>query len=37
MYGIDWKQRGAVVEEKLQLLLKAKTGEPFEHEGRRIQ
>ena len=29
MYGIDWKQRGAVVEEKLQLLLKAKTGEPF--------
>jgi alkanesulfonate monooxygenase SsuD/methylene tetrahydromethanopterin reductase-like flavin-dependent oxidoreductase (luciferase family) len=37
MYGIDWKQRGAVVEEKLQLLLRAKTGEPFEHEGRRIQ
>jgi len=36
MYGIDWKQRGAVVEEKLQLLLKAKTGEPFEHEGRRV-
>src|SRR4029078_6351841 len=36
LYGIDWKQRGAVVEEKLQLLLKAKTGEPFEHEGRRI-
>jgi alkanesulfonate monooxygenase SsuD/methylene tetrahydromethanopterin reductase-like flavin-dependent oxidoreductase (luciferase family) len=36
MYGIDWKRRGAVVEEKLQLLLKAKTGEPFEHEGRRI-
>src|SRR3954454_7980695 len=36
MYGIDWKERGAVVEEKLQLLLKAKTGEPFEHEGRRI-
>ncbi len=36
MYGIDWKRRGAVVEEKLQLLLKAKTGEPFEHDGRRI-
>jgi alkanesulfonate monooxygenase SsuD/methylene tetrahydromethanopterin reductase-like flavin-dependent oxidoreductase (luciferase family) len=36
MYGVDWKRRGAVVEEKLQLLLKAKTGEPFEHEGRRI-
>jgi alkanesulfonate monooxygenase SsuD/methylene tetrahydromethanopterin reductase-like flavin-dependent oxidoreductase (luciferase family) len=36
MYGIDWKRRGAVVEGKLQLLLKAKTGEPFEHDGRRI-
>jgi alkanesulfonate monooxygenase SsuD/methylene tetrahydromethanopterin reductase-like flavin-dependent oxidoreductase (luciferase family) len=36
MYGIDWKQRGRIAEEKLQLLLRAKTGEPFEHEGRRI-
>jgi alkanesulfonate monooxygenase SsuD/methylene tetrahydromethanopterin reductase-like flavin-dependent oxidoreductase (luciferase family) len=36
MYGIDWKQRGRIAEEKLQLLLKAKTGEAFEHEGRRI-
>jgi alkanesulfonate monooxygenase SsuD/methylene tetrahydromethanopterin reductase-like flavin-dependent oxidoreductase (luciferase family) len=37
MYGVDWKQRGKVVEEKLQLLLKAKTGEAFEHDGRRIE
>jgi alkanesulfonate monooxygenase SsuD/methylene tetrahydromethanopterin reductase-like flavin-dependent oxidoreductase (luciferase family) len=37
MYGVDWKQRGKVVEEKLQLLLQAKTGEAFEHDGRRIQ
>jgi len=37
MYGVDWKRRGQIAEEKLQLLLKAKTGEPFEHEGRRIQ
>src|SRR5439155_10431623 len=37
MYGVDWKRRGQVAEEKLQLLLKAKTGEAFEHEGRRIQ
>jgi alkanesulfonate monooxygenase SsuD/methylene tetrahydromethanopterin reductase-like flavin-dependent oxidoreductase (luciferase family) len=37
MYGIDWKRRGQIAEEKLQLLLKAKTGEPFDHEGRRIQ
>jgi len=36
MYGIDWKRRGQIAEEKLQLLLQAKTGEPFEHEGRRI-
>jgi len=36
MYGVDWKRRGRIAEEKLQLLLKAKTGEPFEHEGRRI-
>jgi alkanesulfonate monooxygenase SsuD/methylene tetrahydromethanopterin reductase-like flavin-dependent oxidoreductase (luciferase family) len=37
MYGVDWNRRGQIAEEKLQLLLKAKTGEPFEHEGRRIQ
>ncbi len=36
MYGVDWKRRGRIAEEKLRLLLKAKTGEPFEHEGRRI-
>ncbi len=36
MYGIEWKQRGRIAEEKLQLLLQAKTGEAFEHEGRRI-
>jgi alkanesulfonate monooxygenase SsuD/methylene tetrahydromethanopterin reductase-like flavin-dependent oxidoreductase (luciferase family) len=36
MYGVDWKQRGRIAEEKLQLLLRAKTGEAFEHEGRRI-
>jgi alkanesulfonate monooxygenase SsuD/methylene tetrahydromethanopterin reductase-like flavin-dependent oxidoreductase (luciferase family) len=37
MYGVDWKRRGQIAEEKLQVLLKAKTGEPFEHEGRRVQ
>lgn len=36
MYGIDYHRRGAIAEEKLGILLKAKTGEPFEHEGRRI-
>jgi alkanesulfonate monooxygenase SsuD/methylene tetrahydromethanopterin reductase-like flavin-dependent oxidoreductase (luciferase family) len=36
MYGVDWKRRGQIAEEKLQLLLQAKTGEPFEHDGRRV-
>jgi alkanesulfonate monooxygenase SsuD/methylene tetrahydromethanopterin reductase-like flavin-dependent oxidoreductase (luciferase family) len=35
-YGLDMKQRGRIAEEKLQLLLEARTGEPFVHEGRRI-
>ncbi|RVT91125.1 LLM class flavin-dependent oxidoreductase [Sphingomonas crocodyli] len=36
MMGEDFKSRGKIADEKLSLLLKAKTGEPFEHEGRRI-
>jgi alkanesulfonate monooxygenase SsuD/methylene tetrahydromethanopterin reductase-like flavin-dependent oxidoreductase (luciferase family) len=36
MYGVDFGRRGAIAEEKLGVLLQAKTGEPFEHEGRRI-
>ena len=36
MYGVDYHRRGKIAEEKLGVLLKAKTGEPFEHEGRRI-
>jgi alkanesulfonate monooxygenase SsuD/methylene tetrahydromethanopterin reductase-like flavin-dependent oxidoreductase (luciferase family) len=36
MYGADFHTRGRTGEEKLELLLKAKTGEPFEHEGRHI-
>jgi alkanesulfonate monooxygenase SsuD/methylene tetrahydromethanopterin reductase-like flavin-dependent oxidoreductase (luciferase family) len=36
MYGADFHRRGRVGEEKLELLLKAKTGEPFEHDGRHI-
>jgi len=35
-YGLDMKQRGHIAEEKLQLLLQARTGEPFVYEGRRI-
>jgi alkanesulfonate monooxygenase SsuD/methylene tetrahydromethanopterin reductase-like flavin-dependent oxidoreductase (luciferase family) len=37
MYGVDFRRRGAIAEENLQLLLRAITGEPFEHLGRRIQ
>jgi alkanesulfonate monooxygenase SsuD/methylene tetrahydromethanopterin reductase-like flavin-dependent oxidoreductase (luciferase family) len=36
MFGIDMKQRGRIAEAKLQLLLEARTGEPFVYEGRRI-
>ncbi len=36
MYGIDFHRRGRIAEEKLPILLQAKTGEPFEHDGRRI-
>lgn len=35
-HGVDFHRRGAIAESHLQLLLRAKTGEPFEHEGRRI-
>ena len=36
MYGVDFHRRGALAEEKLALLLRAKSGEPFEHDGRPI-
>jgi len=36
MFGVDMKQRGRIAEEKLQLLLEARKGEPFVHDGRRI-
>ena len=36
MYGVDYHRRGKIADEKLDVLLRAKTGEPFEFEGRRI-
>ena len=36
MFDVDYHRRGAIAEEKLGLLLRAKTGEAFEHEGRPI-
>jgi alkanesulfonate monooxygenase SsuD/methylene tetrahydromethanopterin reductase-like flavin-dependent oxidoreductase (luciferase family) len=35
-HGVDFGRRGRLVEEQLALLLRAKTGAPFEHDGRRI-
>lgn len=36
MHGVEFRRRGAIADEHLSILLRAKTGEPFEHEGRRI-
>ena len=35
-HGADFHGRGRLVDEQLRLLLRAKTGEAFEHDGRRI-
>jgi alkanesulfonate monooxygenase SsuD/methylene tetrahydromethanopterin reductase-like flavin-dependent oxidoreductase (luciferase family) len=35
-HGADFGRRGRLVEDQLALLLRAKTGEPFEYEGRHI-
>jgi alkanesulfonate monooxygenase SsuD/methylene tetrahydromethanopterin reductase-like flavin-dependent oxidoreductase (luciferase family) len=37
LHGVDFHQRGKIAESHLGLLLQAKTGAPFEHEGRTIQ
>jgi alkanesulfonate monooxygenase SsuD/methylene tetrahydromethanopterin reductase-like flavin-dependent oxidoreductase (luciferase family) len=36
MFGVDFHRRGRIAEENLAILLKAKTGAPFERDGRRI-
>lgn len=35
-FGVEFKRRGRIADEKLAVLLRAKTGEPFVHDGRRI-
>ena len=37
MFGLDFAARGRIADEKLALLLRAKSGESFEHEGRTIR
>jgi len=36
-FGVNLRRRGRVAEEKLQLLLRLRTGDTVEHEGRRIR
>ena len=36
MLGVDFRRRARLADEKLDIVLRAKTGEPFEHDGRRI-
>jgi len=36
MYGVDFHRRGRIADEKLEVLLQAKSGEPFVHDGRPI-
>ena len=36
MYGVDIHQRGRIADEKLGVLLRAKSGDPFVHDGRPI-
>jgi alkanesulfonate monooxygenase SsuD/methylene tetrahydromethanopterin reductase-like flavin-dependent oxidoreductase (luciferase family) len=35
-HGVEFRRRGRIADEQLALLLQAKTGEPIEHDGRRI-
>ena len=36
MFGVDFRRRGRIADDWLSVLLRAKTGEPFEHGGRTI-
>lgn len=37
MFGVEFRRRGRLADEKLNLMLKAKTGEPFERDGKTFQ
>ena len=36
MYGVDFHRRGKIADAKLAALLQAKTGEPFDYDGRAV-
>lgn len=37
LFGRSWRTRGADIEDRIGVLLRALTGEPFEHDGRTVQ
>ena len=37
MFGVDFRRRGRIADEWLSVLLRAKSGEPFDHDGRTIR
>jgi alkanesulfonate monooxygenase SsuD/methylene tetrahydromethanopterin reductase-like flavin-dependent oxidoreductase (luciferase family) len=37
MFGVDFRRRGRIADEWLSVLLRAKAGEPFDHDGRVVQ
>ena len=37
MFDVDFRRRGRIADEWLSVLLAAKTGEPFEHDGRTVR
>jgi alkanesulfonate monooxygenase SsuD/methylene tetrahydromethanopterin reductase-like flavin-dependent oxidoreductase (luciferase family) len=37
MFGVDFRRRGRIADEWLSVLLREKTGEPFDHNGRTVQ
>lgn len=37
MFGVDFLRRGSITDYRLSVLLRAKTGEPFDHNGRTVQ
>jgi alkanesulfonate monooxygenase SsuD/methylene tetrahydromethanopterin reductase-like flavin-dependent oxidoreductase (luciferase family) len=37
MFGVDFRRRGRIADEWLSVVLRAKTGEPFDHNGRTVQ
>ncbi len=37
MLGVDFRRRGRIADDWLSVLLRAKSGEPFDHDGRTVQ